>query len=240
MITLQNTTAKHCGKPHSLQPLTVMRPPNVPPYIPVSELTGVRFLVAYWLEVCISHGTFSRYQVTREVQAMLQSKVVAQAEAIAVGVGFCIYMWVGICKCFFLYVGVCRWYFFMWVGVCRCGCVGVMLYAPAPPATPHPHPHPHTHTPTPSTQALRALYNTRLYIPDLETQLAHHLHIVKGLPEELLDPAMARQLYVFVMCLCVLIVEGCICVDERGVYACTSVRMYYMHTIINTILHIIP
>lgn len=86
-------TAKLCGKPHSLQPLKVLSPKDAPTWIPTAELKGLRFLVSYWLEVCISHGVFSRYQVTPAVQGMLQSKVVPEAEAVAVWGWVCVRGW---------------------------------------------------------------------------------------------------------------------------------------------------
>lgn len=84
-------------------------------------------------------------------------------------------------------------------------------------------------------QALRALYNARVYVPDLETELAKRLEVVRGLPEELLDPALARQMYVLESVLCVsegvgvclggylcvygrvfMCVRGCLCACRHG------------------------
>lgn len=71
-------------KQHSLRPQCVFNPNQLPPWVALPDLKGVRFLVRYWLAVCISHGSFSRYQVTEAVHQMLRNSVVREAEAVAV------------------------------------------------------------------------------------------------------------------------------------------------------------
>lgn len=90
----------------------MLSPSQLPPWVALEDLKGVRFLVRYWLAVCISHGAFCRYQVTPGVHAMLRNSVVREAEAVAVrqdgaGAGVCC-VWALCVGVFGVYVGAAQ------------------------------------------------------------------------------------------------------------------------------------
>lgn len=148
---------------HSLRPLCVLSPSQLPPWVPLQDLKGVRFLVRYWLAVCMSHGSFCCYQVTPEVHAMLRNSVVREAEAVAVrGVETRLTWCVG------HHTSANKHMYIVWSA------------------------------PTQSmqlVQALRSIYNARRYVANLEAKLTEELAAVKGLADDILDPALARQMY---------------------------------------------